>query len=238
MEYKIIGFSDYWVNDNCQVIKKMQTAKGETVKHIPAMHLNKNSEFTYVRLTRRENSKGVRYAFPLDEVVAAAKLGIELGTDESKKALKQYRHEQSLMGRVVNAEGSDTRRQEVINILHADLIRQMNTVGIRSDVDLQTVYVLAQHLFEYFRICSKSSGAEYTLKVTTKNGESWQKNPLFVLRREMFNDVMNGLQKIGLTFEKVVKQLPPTIYDNVATDMFEEQEKEGSRKSLGIVWNE
>ena len=235
MEYKIIGFENYWVNENNQVIKRAQTVRGETVKVIPAVR-TKDCEFSYIRITRRENGIGKRYTFPIDEIVAAAKLGIPLGTPESKKALKNYRHENGLMGRVSNAVGSKVREQEVVNLIHADIIRQMNGVGIHVDVDYLPVFVLSQQLFQYFLLCDKCSGQEQMLKVQTKNGESYQKNPLFVMQREMFKDLMDGFTKVGIALDKVMKELPPTIYTNVSTDMFEEQEKDDKRQKMGITW--
>lgn len=238
MEYEILGFSGYRVNDDNQIIKTTQTSKGEKVSLVAAHRTNEASENLYVKLSRREGEQTVRYTLPLEEVCLSAKLGIEPGTPESKMKLKQFRHEQGLMGRVSFAGEDPTKQQEVVNLLHADLIRQMNTVGLHVDVDHLTTYTVAQMLFDYLRICKETSQAGFTQTVTTKNGESLQEHPLWTLKAKIYDRVVTGLRALGLTLERTVKNLPPDAMAGLSANMFEQQEREEAAKNLGITWNQ
>lgn len=237
MEYIIKGFADYRINDDMQISKITQTPNGEKVKVISVHRTRKDCEFTYCQLTRKEGDKSVRYTIPVDELYVSAKLGLEPATDESKTALKQFRHEQGLMGKVSSAVNDPIKEQEIVNLLHADLIRQMNTVGLHVDVDHLTTYSVAQLLFDYLKVCKESSGTSFTQEVTTKNGESLQEHPLWTLKLKLYDRVITGLRALGLTLERTVKQLPQDVMNGLSANMFEAKEREEEQKKLGITWN-
>ncbi len=237
MNYDITGFDDYKITDDRQVIKIVQTTKGQKVSVISPFRPYANSENEYVRLTKKENGVTTRCTFPIDEIFVSAKLGLEPGTTASRASMKKYRHERELMGRVSSAVGNSLKEQEVVNLLHADLVRQMKNVGLIVDTDNLTVFAVSQIFFDYLRICCESSKTPITQKVTTKNGESLQEHPIWQMKRKYFAEVLSGLRSIGLTYERVIKQIPAEIIDNINT-IFEAKEHDDKTKGLGIVWNE
>ena len=237
MEYKIKGFVGYLVTDERQIIKKRQTPKGEKISIVSTVRPRKDCEYEYARLTRKENDKSVRYTFPVDEIIAAAKSGVELGTPESRAVMKKYRHEISLMGKVSSAIGNVPKEQEIVNMLHIDLVRQMKNVGINADVDNLAVFVVSQLLFDFLRICSEASKTPITYKVKTKNGEVLQEHVIWQMKRKFFDQTISGLRALGLTYEKVIKQLPEKVFDDI-NSLMEEKERERKAENLGIVWNE
>lgn len=237
MNYSIIGFGAYMITDERQVIKIAHTPKGQKVSVISPFRPHANSEYEYVRLTKKENGVTTRYTFPIDEIFVSAKLGLELGTPESRSSMKKYRHERELMGRVSSAVGDTLKEQEIVNLLHADLVRQMRNVGLIVDTDNLTVFVVSQILFDYLRICCESSKTPVTQKVITKNGESLQEHPIWQMKRKFFAEVLSGLRSLGLTYERVIKQIPTEIIDDINT-MFEKKEHDDKTKDSGIVWVE
>ena len=217
MEYKVVGFDSYVINDELQVAKITQTSKGQKVKAVSAVRPRTDCNYRYVFLSRKEDGATKRYSFPLDEVFVSAKLGLTPGTPESRAQLKKYRHERELMGKVSEAVGDQMKEQEVVNLLHADLVRQMKQYGFIVDTDNLLVFSVSQMLFDFLRACSESA-----------------KTPLFY---EV--GVLTGLRALGLTYEKVVKELPQDVLDHFGGgNMFEEKEREESRAKLGITWNE
>lgn len=237
MEYKIVGFDAYVVNDERQVLKTTQTAKGQKVTLVAATRPREDCNYEYVRLSREENGKVQRYSFPLDELYASAKLGLAPGTPESRAQMKKYRYERGLMGRVSTAVGDHLKEQEIVNMLHADLVRQMKLYGFMVDTDNMLVFSVAQMLFDYLRVCSESAGTPLYYKVVTKNGETLQEHPIWGTKRRFYSLVVKGLGALGLTYEKVVKQLPEDVVSSLG-NMFEQKEHEDGIKKLGITWNE
>ena len=239
MEYKIIGFANYVVNDDRQVLKITQSPKGQKVKEISTVRPRADCNFEYVRLTRDENGKTKRYTFPLDELYSSAKLGLHPGTPESRTQMKKYRYERGMMGRVSTAVGDHLKEQEVVNLIHADLVRQMKTYGFVVDADNLLVFVTSQMLFDFLRICSESAKTPLNYEVETKNGKTIQEHPIWAMKRKYYDRIVSGLRSLGLTFEKVVKELPQDVMDYFGGgNMFEEKERENSRAKLGITWNE
>lgn len=236
MDYIVKGFECYKVNDDCIVSKTTQTAEGEKVKTISPYRPRDDCDYQYVRLARNENGKRKTYTFSVDEVFCCAKLGIEPGTPEGKNALKQYRHEHSLIGRVTDAMGDFSKEQSLVNLLHADLIRQMHNLGISTDVDNLTVFSVAQLLFDYLKVCRESSGQPVTTEVDTRTGTQTVENPLYSIKLKIYDRLMTGLRGLGLTFERVVKQLPSDAVSNVSSDMFEQKEHEEAKQRAGITW--
>ena len=237
MEYKIIGFDGYLVTSDKQIIKKRQTPKGQKVSIISTIRTRKDSECEYARLTRKENGKSVRYTFPVDEIFAAAKFGIELGTPESRASMKKYRHEMGLIGKVSNSIGNTVEEQDIVNMLHSDLVRQMKDVGINVSLDNLLVFVVSQNLFDYLRICCEAAKTPVTYKVTTKSGEMLQEHVIWQMKRKFLETTITGLRSLGLTYERVIKHLPENIFDDV-NSLMEEKEREKKAEHLGIVWNE
>ena len=236
MEYIIKGFENYRINDDCKVSKIEQLAKGEKVSRITPYRPRDDCEYQYVRLARKEDGKRVCYTLSLDEVFCCARLGIEPGTTEGKNALKQYRHENGLMGRVTDAMGDYSKEQQLVNLLHADLIRQMNDHGISTAVDNFTVFSVAQMLFDYLKICKESASQSFTNEVDTRTGTQTVENPLWSLKLKLYDRLVTGLRAIGLTFERVTKQLPSDAISSVSSDMFEQKEHEEQKEKVGITW--
>ena len=239
MEYKIIGFNGYLVTDDRQILKITQSPKGQKVSTISAMRPRGEEGYDYIRLSRNEDGTTKRYTFPLDEVFVSAKLGLTPGTPESRAQLKKYRHERELMGKVSEAVGDQMKEQEVVNLLHADLVRQMKQYGFIVDTDNLLVFSVSQMLFDFLRACSESAKTPLFYEVVTKNGKTIQEHPLGSIKRKYFDRVLTGLRALGLTYEKVVKELPQDVLDHFGGgNMFEEKEREESRAKLGITWNE
>jgi hypothetical protein len=71
----------------------------------------------------------------------------------------------------------------------------------------------------------------------TKNGETLQEHPIWGTKRRFYSLVVKGLGALGLTYEKVVKQLPEDVVSSLG-NMFEQKEHEDGIKKLGITWNE
>lgn len=238
MEYDIIGFPDYKVNDERQIIKITQTVKGRKVSIVSAVRPRKDCEYEYVRLSKKENGKTIRYNFPVDEIFVSAKLGIKLGTPESRQQLKKFRYEKNLMGKVSAVVGDPIQEQELVNILHADIVRQMNSIGLNVGVDNLTAFVVSQLLFDYLRICKDASKVPQTINLKTKYGETMQDHPLWTLKLKIYDRLVTGFRALGLTFERVIKQLPQEVFKGISSDIFENKEREDKIKSLGITWNE
>lgn len=238
MEYKVVGFDSYVINDELQVAKITQTSKGQKVKAVSAVRPRTDCNYRYVFLSRKEDGATKRYSFPLDEVFVSAKLGLTPGTPESRAQLKKYRHERELMGKVSEAVGDQMKEQEVVNLLHADLVRQMKQYGFIVDTDNLLVFSVSQMLFDFLRACSESAKTPLFYEVVTKNGKTIQEHPLGSIKRKYFDRVLTGLRALGLTYEKVVKELPQDVLDHFGGNMFEEKEREESRAKLGITWNE
>ena len=236
MEYIIKGFESYKINDDCRVTKTTQTSVGEKVKTITPYRPRDDCEYQYIRLSRTENGKTVKYTLSLDEVFCCARLGIEPGTPEGKSALKQYRHENGVMGRVVDAMGDFAKEQQLVNLLHADLVRQMHNVGINVDVDSMTVFVVAQLLLDYLKICKELSSQTYTNEIDTRTGTATVINPLMDLKLKVVRELTTGLRGLGLTFERVIKVLPSSAIESVSSDMFEQKEREEAIEKKGITW--
>lgn len=237
MEYLIKGFDGYAITDDCKIIKRRQCAGGEKVSEKKTFR-NKGANHDYVRLTKVEGGKSRSVVIALDEVYCCAKLGIEPGTPEAKKELKKFRYERGLMGQVKNAVGDYVEEQELVNQLHADLVRQMKSIGLNVDVDNLTVFTVAQLLFDYLRICKECSGKPYTLEVDTRTGTATITNPLWEQKYKIYDRVVTGLRALGLTFERVAKQLPTDVLQNVSADMFEQKEREDATVASGITWVE
>lgn len=248
MEYNIKGFEGYKVTDDRQIIKVTQTAKGEKVSIISAYRQREDSELEYVKLTRKQDGGSQRFTLSLDEVFVSAKLGVEPGTPEAKAALRQFRHQQGLMGRVSAAVGDAVKEQELVNIIHADLMRQMGTIGIHVDVDQMTTFSVAQLMLDYLKICKECSVnadddhdgrmVRFTQEVTTKHGVEIKENPLWNLKLKIFDRLITGLRALGLTYERTVKQLPQDVMEGVSSNMFEQKEHEESLSAIGITWNQ
>jgi len=238
MEYKIIGFSGYRVTDDRQILKITQSPKGQKVSTISAMRPRGEAGYEYVRLTRKVDGKTIRDTFPLDELYVSAKLGLTPGTPESRAQLKKFRHERELMGKVSEAVGDQMKEQEVVNLLHADLVRQMKMYGFIVDTDNLLVFSVSQMLFDYLRACTESAKTPLYYEVVTKNGKTLQEHPIGPIKRKYYDRVVTGLRALGLTYEKVVKELPQDVMDHFGGNMFEEKEREDSRAKLGITWNE
>lgn len=238
MEYKVVGFDSYVINDELQVAKITQTAKGQKVKSVSAVRPNSDCNYRYVFLSRKEGGTTKRYSFPLDEVFVSAKLGLPPGTPESRAQLKKYRHARELMGKVSEAVGDQPKEQEIVNLLHADLVRQMKMYGFIVDTDNMLVFSVSQMLFDYLRVCAQSATTPLYYEVETKNGKTLQEHPLWAMKRKFYDRVVTGLRALGLTYEKVAKELPQDVMDSFSGNMFEEREREEGRAKLGIVWNE
>lgn len=236
MEYKIIGFDNYLVNDDRQVLKVTQTLKGQKVSIISAIRPRADCNYEYVRLAREENGKSKRYCFPLDELYTSAKLGLSPGTPESRAQMKKYRHERGLMGKVATSLGDHLKQQEVVNLIHADLVRQMKMYGFSVDADNLLVFSVSQMLFDYLRVCSESANTPLYYEVETKNGKKKEEHPIWPMKRKFYDRVVTGLRALGLTYERVVKQLPQDVIDSFGGNMFEEKEREESRHRMGITW--
>lgn len=237
MEYKVIGFEQYVINDEMQVAKITQSPKGQKVRLVSAVRPRADCNYRYVFLSRKENGVSKRYTFPLDELFVSAKLGITPGTPESRTQLKKFRHERELMGKVSEAVGDNLKEQEIVNLLHADLVRQMKMYGFIVDTDNLLVFSVSQMLFDYLRVCSESSNTPLYYEVVTKNGKTLQEHPIWPMKRKFYDRVVTGLRALGLTYERVVKNLPQDVMDSFGGgNMFEEKEREESRAKLGITW--
>ena len=224
------------INDDKQVLKVLQTAKGEKVTTISSHRTRPESEYLYVSLSRKVEGGSERLMLSLDEVFCCAKLGIEPGTPEGKNALKQYRHENGLMGRVTNAMGDAVKEQQLVNLLHADLVRQMHDHGMTTCVDNHTVHTVAQLLLDYLKICKESSAQSFTQEVDTRTGTQTVENPIWSLKLKLYDRLITGLRGLGLTFERVTKQLPTDAVSSVSSDMFEQKEHEEQKEKAGITW--
>ena len=235
MKVEIKGFEGYFVTECNQIVKITQNAKGEKVKVVSPVKTHPDSDCLYIRLSRKENGKTIRYTFPLDEILVCVKSGVELGTAESKQALRKYRFENSLMGRVSQAVGNKEKEEELVTLLHATLVRQMKICGTNSDINDLTVRSVAQINYDFLKLCNESP--EPVITVETKYGKIQQENPRFRAKLKVFDRLMNGYRALGLTFERVKRQIPNEILDGVS-DIFEDKEKEEKSKRIGIVWNE
>jgi hypothetical protein len=140
------------------------------------------------------------------------------------------------MGRVVDAMGDFAKEQQLVNLLHADLVRQMHNVGINVDVDSMTVFVVAQLLLDYLKICKELSSQTYTNEIDTRTGTATVINPLMDLKLKVVRELTTGLRGLGLTFERVIKVLPSSAIESVSSDMFEQKEREEAIEKKGITW--
>ena len=114
----------------------------------------------------------------------------------------------------------------------------MKQYGFIVDTDNLLVFSVSQMLFDFLRACSESAKTPLNYEVETKNGKTIQEHPLGSIKRKYFDRVLTGLRALGLTYEKVVKELPQDVLDHFGGNMFEEKEREDSRAKLGITWNE
>jgi hypothetical protein len=140
------------------------------------------------------------------------------------------------MGKVSEAVGDHLKEQEVVNLIHADLVRQMKMYGFIVDTDNLLVFSVSQILFNYLRACSESAKTPLFYEVETKNGKTIQEHPIGSIIRKYYDRVITGLRALGLTYEKVVKELPQDVLDSFGGNMFEEKEREESRQKMGITW--
>ena len=142
-----------------------------------------------------------------------------------------------LIGKVSNSIGNTVEEQDIVNMLHIDLVRQMKDVGINVSLDNLLVFVVSQNLFDYLRICCEAAKTPVTYKVTTKSGEMLQEHVIWQMKRKFLETTITGLRSLGLTYERVIKHLPENIFDDV-NSLMEEKEREKKAEHLGIVWNE